>query len=132
MAQQFVVDTSVLVELLRNSSSKAAVLETIISSYSPESLAITSIVEFEVLIGARDKRHFTLLRELLARFVCIPVTPEICTLVKDWLYLFALSHRPSLPDLLIGATAAVHNVPLLTLNTRDFDYLPGLTLVPLT
>jgi tRNA(fMet)-specific endonuclease VapC len=34
-----------------------------------------------------------------------------------------------LPDLLIAATALVHNLALVTHNTRDFAYVSGLTIV---
>ena len=41
---------------------------------------------------------------------------------------YSLSHKLSIPDALIAATALVHNVELFTLNVKDFHFIPGLTL----
>lgn len=39
---------------------------------------------------------------------------------------YTLSHKLSLPDGLIAATAIVQDVPLYTLNIKDFKYIQGL------
>ena len=41
---------------------------------------------------------------------------------------YALSHRLSVPDALIAATALRHNLKLYTFNLKDFRYIEGLTL----
>ncbi|MBK7896587.1 MAG: PIN domain-containing protein [Anaerolineaceae bacterium] len=41
---------------------------------------------------------------------------------------YSLSHKLSIPDALIAATALVHNLELFTLNIKDFRFIPGLTL----
>lgn len=41
---------------------------------------------------------------------------------------YSLSHKLSLPDALIAATALVHNLELYTLNTKDFRSIFGLQL----
>jgi predicted nucleic acid-binding protein len=41
---------------------------------------------------------------------------------------FSLSHRPFIGDMLIAATALYFDYPLLTLNVKDFQYIPNLRL----
>jgi len=41
---------------------------------------------------------------------------------------YSLSHRPSIPDMLIAATAVNDNFELYTLNTKDFKFIPNMRL----
>jgi len=41
---------------------------------------------------------------------------------------YALSHKLSVPDALIAATALSRDFPLYTLNLKDFQFIPGLKL----
>jgi tRNA(fMet)-specific endonuclease VapC len=41
---------------------------------------------------------------------------------------YSLSHKVSVPDMLIAATAISHDVMLYTLNTKDFKFIPDLNL----
>ena len=41
---------------------------------------------------------------------------------------YTLSHKLSIPDALIAATALIHQLELYTLNLKDFRYIPGLKL----
>ncbi len=41
---------------------------------------------------------------------------------------YALSHKLSIPDALIAATAQVHNLELYTLNLKDFQFIQNLKL----
>lgn len=41
---------------------------------------------------------------------------------------YAFSHKPSIFDLLIGATAIVNNLELFTLNTKYFKFIPEIKL----
>jgi hypothetical protein len=43
---------------------------------------------------------------------------------------YSLSHKLSLPDALIAATALVYDVPLYTMNLKDFRFIPKLKLYP--
>ena len=44
---------------------------------------------------------------------------------------YSLSHTLSLPDALIAATALVHNIEIYTLNTKDFGFIPNLSILDL-
>jgi predicted nucleic acid-binding protein len=41
---------------------------------------------------------------------------------------YSLSHKASVPDMLIAATALSHDVTLYTLNIKDFKFIPDLNL----
>jgi tRNA(fMet)-specific endonuclease VapC len=41
---------------------------------------------------------------------------------------YALSHKLTIPDALIAATALVNNVDLYTLNVKDFRFIEGVNL----
>jgi predicted nucleic acid-binding protein len=41
---------------------------------------------------------------------------------------YSLSHKLSLPDALIAATALVHDLKLYTLDVKDFRFIAGLEL----
>ena len=44
---------------------------------------------------------------------------------------YSLSHKVSIPDMLIAATAISHELELYTLNTKDFKFIPELNLYPI-
>jgi hypothetical protein len=41
---------------------------------------------------------------------------------------YSLSHKVSIPDALIAATALVHDLELYTMNTKDFRFIAKLKL----
>jgi len=41
---------------------------------------------------------------------------------------FKLSHGFQIPDAIIGAPAVVNQALLFTCNTKDFNFIPGITL----
>jgi len=67
------VDTSAWVEFLRNTGSRTCVT---VDRRLGGDLAICDVVSMEVLAGARDERHLSQLRGLLARCVVVPMTSE--------------------------------------------------------
>jgi predicted nucleic acid-binding protein len=59
----------------------------------------------------------------------MPVDEEIAIQAGLLRRQYRLSHRPELPDMLIAATALVHNATLVTLNSKHFSMLSDV-LVP--
>jgi hypothetical protein len=41
---------------------------------------------------------------------------------------YSLSHKLTIPDALIAATALTHNISLYTLNLKDFRFIQGLNI----
>ena len=53
---------------------------------------------------------------------------KISKLAVDLVKQHCLSHKLKIPDAQIAATAILHNTELLTLNKKDFMYIPNLKL----
>jgi predicted nucleic acid-binding protein len=68
-------------------------------------------------------------QKLLKSFTILPFTPKISELFVDIFNCYNLSHRPTLPDMLIASTALHYKYPLYTLNKKDFTFLQDLKLV---
>jgi predicted nucleic acid-binding protein len=56
----------------------------------------------------------------------IPLDADISGRFLNLLNTYALSHRLSVPDALIAATALSQDIPLFTLNHRDFRFVADL------
>ncbi|MEZ4593950.1 MAG: PIN domain-containing protein [Chloroflexota bacterium] len=56
------------------------------------------------------------------------IIPKLANQFLQLMETYSLSHKLSIPDALIAATALVHNLELFTLNIKDFRFIPGLTL----
>jgi len=105
----------------------------------PVASAISSITRAELRVGVfaassvalRDRRIATL--EASARFPVLPVDDEVA---RAWarmrVYLAAAERRVNVNDLWIAATAAAHEIPVVT-QDNDLDLLDGvagLTVIP--
>lgn len=105
-----VLDTNILIDYLKGSDKARKE----IGRY--ESPAISLVTWMEVLVGADNDDEEAVLRDFLARFEIISITPEIAnhavTLRKQ--------QRIRLPDAIIWASACCANTLLVTRNTRDF------------
>ncbi|GAB1471721.1 hypothetical protein MASR2M66_25990 [Chloroflexota bacterium] len=89
-------------------------------------LSVSVITIGELYYGARDNRELTKIKKHLASLNQIAVDEEISEITLSLLESYALSHRLSLPDAIIAATALRHSIELYTLNLKDFRYIEGL------
>ncbi len=69
----------------------------------------------------KTERHLSLCR-------CIGLNDVNSTLFIDLMSRYSLSHKASIPDMLIAATAISHELELYTLNSKDFKFIPELNL----
>ncbi len=113
-------DTNVLIELYKGIQSVILNLETLGQS----NLCISDVTAAELLFGARNKRELNILLKDIDTIFRMPVEAEISGLAVRLVSTYALSHRLSLPDALIAATAMVHQISLYTMNKKDFRFLP--------
>ena len=105
----------------------------------PESGAISIVTKAELRAGilaakdiaTRDRRLGTL--DAVANIVVLPVDEQVA---RAWVqmraYLAAAERRVNINDMWIAATAAAHEIPVLT-QDGDFDALngvAGLTVIP--
>ncbi len=115
------VDTSAWVEFLRDTGS--AVCERVDELMESET-AVCDPIRMEVLAGARDQRHLSSLRGLLARTIHLPTNPAD---YDEAAALYRACRREGetvrrLIDCLIGSVAIRAGVAVLH-SDRDFDVL---------
>lgn len=125
------LDTSVLIAIESGRLLRAEAM--------PETTAISVVTKAELRVGilaaadieTRDRRLMTF--ELANRIVSLPVDEAVS---RAWgqmrAYLAASGNRVSINDIWIAATAAAHQIPVLT-QDGDFDALSGvagLTVIP--
>jgi len=119
-------DTNVLIEFLKGNPAIVAELRVI----GQDRLAISVITKAELFYGALNKRELRFLKHHLDTLECLPIDTRVSEVFIQLMEAYALSHRLSIPDALIGATALVWNIELFTLNVKDFRFLPDIKLYP--
>ncbi len=86
--------------------------------------AISSITVVEVLQGARNKSEMSSFGNFLARFRVVHLLENDSKWAVRQFRAFWLSHHIGINDCLIAAAAARLQIPLYTLNLKDFEPLP--------
>jgi len=76
-------------------------------------LFINSIIEMELLQGARNKKELHLIEQRLNSFRLLDMQQAIFTLATQFIREYRLSEGLTLPDAVIGATAIFYEIPLL-------------------
>ncbi|MFC6224289.1 type II toxin-antitoxin system VapC family toxin [Hymenobacter artigasi] len=118
------LDTNIIIEFFKQNSTVVAELHRLELS----NLAVSVVVAAELYQGALNTAELKLIEKGVARFRHLPLLPEIGEQILDLLRQYALSHRLQFPDALIAATSLHHQIPLYTLNKKDFRYIAGLQL----
>lgn len=119
-------DTNILIEYYKANSFILQQLKPI----GANNIAISVITKAELFYGAKNKQELLMIERHLCFCHCYPLDTQISLLFAELMKTYALSHRPSIPDMLIAATAIVHDAPLYTLNVKDFRFLPDIRLYP--
>ncbi len=110
-----VVDTSLLIDLLRGDVADESVLDP-----GREPVMISTITIHEVLVGMRGGEG-ALTDAVLQSFAVIPMGSAEAELSAKWRREYrSRGVTLNLPDTVIAATAALRNVPLATGNAKDF------------
>jgi predicted nucleic acid-binding protein len=115
-------DTNILIEFYKGNSTIIAELQKI----GLTDLAVSVITTGELLYGSRDKLELRRLQRHLSLMNQIPLDEKISERFIVLLEEYALSHRLSVPDALIAATALARELAIYTLNVRDFRFIAGL------
>jgi hypothetical protein len=121
------VDTNVLIDVERNVE---LAIDCVDRLEAETRLAISAMTKLEMIVGCRNKNDLRILKNFIQRFALVPFDPPITATADDLLQQYNLSHGLLIADALIAATALTIQVPLLTANRRDFDFIEGLTLFP--
>jgi predicted nucleic acid-binding protein len=117
-------DTNILIEYYKNNADVLQQLKTI----GAANIAVSVITQAELFYGARNKQELQMLERHLSFCYCYQVDTKISELFAQLMKTYSLSHRATIADMLIAATAVVHAVPLYTLNVKDFRFIPNIQL----
>jgi len=124
MTDYLLCDTCVIIDFMNG---RSQVLYELINNEM--TLFINSVIEMELLQGARDKKELHFIENQLHSFRLLNMQQDIFDLATQHIRNYRLSHNLALPDAIIGATAAFYQMPLFTYNRKDFKFLPGIQLV---
>lgn len=119
----FIVDTNVLIDVLRGRSEAVAVLRPLIAD---DDVAISALTHLELLTGARLSEQRAV-ASLVAAFVELPVDDSVMARAAVLARRHAPAHRGiDAIDFVIAASAQIHEAQLITRNVQDFPMFPGL------
>ena len=119
-------DTNILIEFYRNNASVIAELKKI----GQANIAVSVVTSGELIYGALNKRELNQILEDLSHLQVLTIDSKISLDFLQLMEQYSLSHKLSLPDALIAATALAHAIPLYTMNLKDFKFIPDLKLHP--
>jgi len=123
MTDYLLVDTCVVIDYINN---RSALLSELLANDT--TLFINSVIEMELLQGARNKTELAVIKKRLQSFRLLNLQQPIFDLATESVRIYCLSHNLALPDAVIGATAIFYQIPLLTYNKKDFKFLPDIEL----
>ena len=127
MANQIMVDTSILIDFYRKTDKSNSVWVSLVRmGYE---FAISSITKYEIYSGANaDQIDFW--NSILQLISIIPFDEaSVNTVVKINALLKKKRKQIDLADLFIAATAVSNDMPLATLNKKHFDRINALTIL---
>ena len=117
MKSQCLLDTNVIIDVLRGRESVVPVFRKIVSSgwsifYSPVCIA-------EIYAGIKPSEE-SVVAGFFSALKCIPIDEEIGRKAGRILHQFYKSHRVEMSDALIAASSLAHGLPLWTINKKHF------------
>lgn len=123
------IDTSIIIDHLRKQNKQATILYNIVDQYT---LYISTVVEFELFVGATDSQKRYDIQTILQLCTSLPLTSDVAQQAAGIYQLLRVQNQlVEIRDMFIAATAIVFDLPLLTLNTRHFARIQSLRLHPL-
>jgi predicted nucleic acid-binding protein len=116
------VDTDVLVWYLRGNEKARRTIKDL------KSFSISVVTYMELVQGLRNKEELNILRSSLKNWNAgiIYISEEISTKAMFLVEQYYLSHSIQLADALIGATAVIYGLPLLTANTKHYRIIKNI------
>jgi len=118
------VDTDVLVWYMRGNEKAKRVIEDL------KSFSISVVTYMGLVQGLRNKEELNVLRNSLKGWNAeiIYINEEISIKAMFLVEQYYLSHSIQLADALIGATAMIYGLPLLTANTKHYTTIKNIIL----
>jgi predicted nucleic acid-binding protein len=117
----FLVDSDVFIDYLKGFDLASDLIETHI-----DKICLSVITIAEIRAGIKGKEEEQSLDQFLSAILIYDVTQTIAEMGGEWVRQFGRSHSVEIPDALIAATAAAHNLELKTLNTKHYPMFKDL------
>jgi tRNA(fMet)-specific endonuclease VapC len=117
-------DTNILIEFYKNNP----IIVNELRQIGLERLAISVVTQSELYYGAINKVELLKIQRHLNLLHNFPIDNQVSIQFIQLMERYALSHKLTIPDALIAATALVNNVDLYTLNVKDFRFIEGVNL----
>ncbi|MCI5146477.1 MAG: type II toxin-antitoxin system VapC family toxin [Candidatus Electrothrix sp. AR3] len=117
-----IVDTDVLIWYSRGYQNVRDLLHGI------DRFSLSVVTYMEILQGVRNKQELNAFTKALGilHAQVIQVNELISTKAMFYVEQYALSHSMELADALIGATAVIKQLPLITGNEKHYKHLPDI------
>jgi predicted nucleic acid-binding protein len=133
IAHPYLLDTSVIIGHLRGNLPDAE--RWVLRAHNDIPICISSVTEFELLVGAKTLENKRQYKIITARFRCYPLIKSIARRAAELVqpYVKSKTHHHATPDAMIGATAEYYHCDLVTANPKDFRVfnLQGIKIIPL-
>ena len=117
-------DTNIFIEYYKNNLTICRILDSI----DPQEIVASDVVCAELYFGARNKQELADIAADMKNLTILPISSKISALAVELVKQYCLSHKLKLPDAQIAATALFYDATLLTLNRKDFAFIPNLKL----
>jgi tRNA(fMet)-specific endonuclease VapC len=122
--EMILCDTDIPIEFYRNNQGILTTLQEI----GQNNIAISVITSGELIYGALNKKELKQIRRNINSLLEFSVNDDISFTFIELLEKYSLSHNLEIADAIIAATAISKNIPLFTLNKKDYRFIIELKL----
>ncbi|MCG8310708.1 MAG: type II toxin-antitoxin system VapC family toxin [Cytophagales bacterium] len=112
-------DTNIIIEFYKGNP----VIVDSLKSIGQQAIAVSIVTSGELIYGALNKKELSRIKKDLK---VLDIDKQVCDQFIELMTTYSLSHNLGVPDAFIAATAIAHDIPMYTLNKRDFKYIQGL------
>ena len=127
--ERILVDTSIIIDFWRKKNKQKSLLWKLQENYL---ILISSITEFELLIGAKNEEQINDIYKITEHFKVISFNSDIaCLSAEIYKNLKKKNSLIDFNDIFIGATALESKLPIATLNINHFKRIEKLKFVDL-
>lgn len=119
-------DTDVLIEFLDRGNDA---IQKNLLAIGFQNIAVSAVSAGGMLVGARDKKHLATIIQFVDNLIVFPLTSEVSSIHLNLIKAYTLSHKLQIQDALIASTSLIFDIPLYTLNSKDFKFIKGLRLI---
>ena len=127
---RILIDSDVLINLFDKKKIFHLLVKKNLNLFQQKSINpnISLITAIEILQGNKSSLHKKQLNKELVFFNQIDITISIGNIAKDLILKYSSTHGLMLADALIAATALQLNIPLFSLNAKDYKFIDTLKL----